>query len=101
MSSMQKMMRQAQKLQQELEKAQKELAVAETTHKCQGVEVVVKGDMALKSISIAPELLTNPDREMLQDILLLAVNGGLAEVKKKNEERMAGLTGGLSIPGLV
>ncbi len=63
------------------------------------METVAKGDMSLKSITLTPEVM-QADREMLQDLLLVAIIAALTETRQQVEAKVSSITGGLSIPGL-
>ncbi len=86
-----------QKLQQQLEEAQAKLAEEEVTGTAGGgaVKVVLKGDHRCVSVEIDPDLLTEGDAEMLQDMLVSAFNNALEAANKLTEERLGGLTQGL------
>lgn len=96
------LMAQVQKLQEEMEKTQAELQNEELTVTVGGgvVTVVVTGDQRFKSITIKPEAVDPDDVDMLQDLVLSAVNDALDKSRALQEERMGGLTGGLGLPGL-
>lgn len=64
------------------------------------VEVVVTGAKNLKSLTIKPEAVDPEDVEMLQDLVISAVNEAMANVEKTTEEEMNKITGGVSLPGL-
>ena len=98
-----KMLRQAQQLQQRMMKVQEELesATVETTAGGGVVKAVVTGKLKLESIEIDPEVVTPDDVEMLQDLVLAAVNDGLEKAQEMASSRMSELTGGLNIPGLI
>ena len=100
---MKKMMRQAQKMQAELAKAQDEIKDMTYTATAGGgmVEVVARGDNSIESIAINPEVVDPEDVEMLQDMVLAAVNEALAGVAEIGEQRMSSVTGGMNIPGLM
>ena len=95
---MKKMMKQAQRMQAELAKAQDEIKDMEFEATAGGgmVKVVATGDMAVKSIAIDPE-----DVEMLEDLVLAAVNEALRGVSDISAQRLNAATGGMSIPGLM
>ncbi len=97
-----RMMQQAQELQARLAKAQKELAEAtvEATAGGGAVTVIVTGQQEVKSVKIAPEAINPDDVEMLEDLVLAAVNEGIAKSQELAAERMRKVTGGLNIPGL-
>lgn len=102
MSSFQKMLKRAQQMQQDVEKTQNEVSKLEFTHASNGVEVVALGNFTIKSIRVAPELLgANADREMLEDCLLVVVNGALTKARTEMEKRMSAITGGLNLPGVM
>ncbi len=97
---MKKMMKQAQKMQREAAAAQEEVAQMEFTASAGGgmVEATVKGDMTLKAISIDPEALDPEDTEMLEDMVVAAVNEALREATETSNARMNSLMGGLNLP---
>ncbi len=94
------LMAQVQKLQEEMAKTQEALGQEELTVSAGGgaITIVITGHQEFKSISIKPEVVDPQDVEMLQDLLLAAVNDALAQVKKMEEERMGSLTGGMGLP---
>jgi DNA-binding YbaB/EbfC family protein len=96
------MMRQVQKLQEEMVKAQEDLGDETITVTVGGeaVTVVMTGQQEIQSISIAPEVVDADDVEMLEDLVMAAVNEALQRSQELAAERMGALTGGLSIPGL-
>lgn len=96
------MIRQAQKMQQEMLKAQEEIEQTEFEATSGGGAVAVKmsGKKELTEIVIKPEACDPDDVEMLQDLILTAVNDVLAKVDEANNAKMSKLTGGLNIPGL-
>ncbi|OGO42492.1 MAG: nucleoid-associated protein, YbaB/EbfC family [Chloroflexi bacterium RBG_19FT_COMBO_56_12] len=91
------MMQKLQKMQEQLEQAQEQLANETVTHTAGGgaVKVVVTGDQRIVSIEIDAALMQDGDVEMLQDLILTAVNGGLEASRKLQAERMGPLAGGL------
>jgi DNA-binding YbaB/EbfC family protein len=98
-----KMLRQAQQLQKNIMKAQEELqdATVEATSGGGVVKAVVSGKMRLESLTIDPEAVSPDDVEMLQDLVLAAVNEGMEKAQEMASSRMSALTGGLNIPGLM
>ncbi len=98
-----KMMRQAQELQKNMMKLQEELESATVESSVGGgvVTAVVSGKMRLESLTIEPEAVTPDDVEMLQDLVLAAVNDGMEKAQDMVSSRMNSLTGGLKIPGLM
>ena len=99
-SNQMNMMRQAQKMQQEFMKMQQELESTDFEFTAGGgaVKAVVSGTRAFKEIIIDPEVVDPEDVEMLQDLVLTAVNGALKAADDKTSEAMSKLHGGL--PGM-
>lgn len=95
-------MQQAQRMQMELAQAQEEIQSMTYTATSGGgmVKVCALGDGSIESISINPEAVDPDDVEMLQDMVLVAVNEALRGVAEAGEARMSSVTGGLNIPGL-
>ena len=91
------MMQQIQRLQQQLAEAQAQLAQETVTASSGGgvVKVTVTGDQKCRSVEISPELLKEGDLEMLQDLVLSAVNLALEQSRTLASERLGPLTGGL------
>ena len=90
------------KMQGDMEKAQEELADETVTGSAGGgmVEVDMDGHQTVQALRIRPEVVDPEDVEMLEDMLMAAINDAAEKVKSLTEERMGGLTGGLDIPGL-
>ena len=95
--NMQQLMRQAQKLQEQMTKAQEDLDTREYTAQAGGgmVNVVVTGKRELKSIEIKPECVDPDDVEMLQDLVLAAVNEALRSGEQAREAEMGKLSPGM------
>ena len=100
---MKQMMRQAQKMQKELNKAQEEIATMSFEATAGGgmVTAVASGDMAITSLTIDPDAVDPEDVEMLQDMVVAAVNEALRGVSELSNQRMSAVTGGRNIPGLM
>ena len=98
-ANMQQLMRQAQKMQQDMQRTQAELETREFTANAGGgmVTAVVSGTRELKSLVIAPDCVDPDDVEMLQDLVLAAVNAALREASETTEREMGKLTGGLNL----
>ena len=95
------MLGQIQKLQQEMLKAQAQLA-DETLEVSAGggaITIVVTGQQRVKSITLQPEVVDPNDLEMLQDLLVAAVNEAIERSQAYAAEKLQGLTGGLGLPG--
>lgn len=97
-----KMMKQAQKIQREMARMQEELKdkVVEASAGGGIVEVRVNGKQELLAITIKPEVVDPEDIEMLQDLVVAAVNEGIKKSQEMAAEEMSKITGGLNIPGL-
>jgi DNA-binding YbaB/EbfC family protein len=93
------MMKQAQEMQERLKKQMAELRV-EATAGGGMVTVKVNGTKQLESITLDPEVVSKDDVEMLQDMIVAAVNDAGRKVDEQIAQSMGGLMGGLKIPGL-
>ena len=93
------MMKQAQEMQERLKKQMAELRV-EATAGGGMVTVTVNGTKQLESITLDPEVVSKDDVEMLQDLIVAAVNDAGRKVDEQIAQSMGGLMGGLKIPGL-
>lgn len=100
---MKKMMKQAQKMQAELARAQDEIKdmTFEATAGGGMVKAVALGDMTIKSIEIDKDAVDPEDVEMLEDMVLAAVNEALRGVGEASSSRVNSITGGMNIPGLM
>ncbi len=94
------LMKQAQVMQENLRKAQEELASVEVTGSAGAgmVNVVMTCRYDVRRVTIDPSLLKD-DKEVLEDLIAAAVNDAVRKVEKTTQDRMAGLTAGLSLPG--
>jgi DNA-binding YbaB/EbfC family protein len=99
---MNKFVRQAQQLQAKLEKAQQELeqTTVEATSGGGAVKVVITGQQKVESVKISPEVVDANDIEMLEDLVLSAVNEAIRQSQELAASRLGAITGGLKIPGL-
>ena len=100
--NMQQLARQAQKLQQQMAKKQEEIEAREFEATAGGgmATAKVNGKKELISITIKPEAVDPDDVEMLQDLIIAAVNEALRAAGDAMENEMGKMTGGLSMPGL-
>jgi len=96
-------LRQAQQMQAKLVKAQEELekATVEASSGGGAVTVVVSGQQQLRSIKISSEAVDPDDIEMLEDLILTAVNEGMEKAKELAASQIGAITGGFNIPGLL
>jgi nucleoid-associated protein EbfC len=97
--NIQAMMQQAKQMQERLQKQMAEMR-AEASAGGGMVTVVVNGTKQLQSIRIDPEVVSKDDVEMLQDMIVAAVNDANRKVDDELGKSMGGLMGGLKIPGL-
>ncbi|ANA80305.1 hypothetical protein PVOR_02796 [Paenibacillus vortex V453] len=102
MNNMNQMMKQVKKMQEQMLKAQEELATKTVEGTSGGgvVTVEVSGHKQILSINIKPEAVDPDDVEMLQDLVLTAVNDALAKAEEIANADMGKFTGGMKIPGL-
>lgn len=102
LGNMNNLMKQAQKLQKEMEDMQKELETKEFEASVGGGAVVVKanGKKEVVSINIKPEVVDPDDVEMLEDLVMSAVNEAIRKAEEETASKMGKLTGGMGMPGL-
>ncbi len=102
MGNMQAMMKKVQKMQAEIVKKQEELKqrTIETTVGGGAVTVVVNGKKELQSVKIDPSAVDPEDVEMLEDLIVTAVNEGVRQIDELSEKEMAKITGGMKMPGM-
>jgi len=102
MKNMNSMMKQAQKMQKKMLEAQKDLATKTVEASSGGgmVKVVANGAQKIESIVLEKEVVDPEDVEMLQDLVLSAVNDALEKSQEMVSTEMGKLTGGMNIPGL-
>lgn len=100
--NMQQMMKQARKMQEQLAAAQETIAQSTIDASTGGgmVKVTVSGDMQVTSLKIDPEAIDPEDVEMLEDMVMAAVNEALRGVGELANRQMGAVTGGLNIPGM-
>lgn len=94
---------QMQRLQEDFARMQEELGEQTTTVSVGGgvVEVVVSGSQEIKELRLAPEVVNPEDIEMLQDLIIVAVNEGLAKSKEMMAQQLSGLTDSLGLADLL
>ncbi len=100
--NMNQMLKQVQKMQEDMMKAQEALA-NETVEASAGggmVTVTITGDLVLKDITIDPDAVDPEDVELLQDMVLAAVNEAIRQAQELAAKKMGGLTGGMDLGGL-
>jgi len=97
--NIQEMMMQAQQMQARLQKQMSETRV-EATAGGGMVTVVMNGAKQLQSLTIDPDVVSKEDLEMLQDLILAAVNDAHRKVDEAMAEQMGGMMGGLKLPGM-
>ncbi len=94
------LMKQAQKMQEDMQKAQEEVANMEVEGQAGGgmVKVVMNGRHEIRKVSLDDSLMED-DKEMIEDLLAAAVNDAVRRVEQQTQEKMAGVTAGLNLPG--
>lgn len=99
---MNEIMKQARQMQEQLASAEDSLKDKEVTASAGGgtVKVIATGDMKITSITIDPEVLKDGDVELLQDMIMAAVNDALASAQELATSKLGDITGGLNIPGM-
>lgn len=97
------MMHQIQQLQSQMLQAQEDLGEETVTATAGGgaVTVVMNGHQDLQSITIAPEVVDPDDIEMLQDLIVAAMNGAVEQVRELSTKKLGPLAGGLDVAGLM
>jgi len=102
LSSMGDLMKQAKVMQERLASLQAEVGARTVEASAGGgmVTAKVSGKLQVLSVVIEPEILSSGDREMLQDLIVAAVNEGIRQAQAMMADEMSKLTGGLRIPGL-
>ena len=96
------MLKQAKRLQAQMAKIQEELGktTVESSSGGGAVKIVINGHQKVKSIEILPEAVDVEDIEMLQDLILTAVNEAIEKSQDEANKHLSQLTGGLNLPGL-
>ena len=97
--NIQNMMKQAQQMQARMQKQMEEMRV-EATAGGGMVTVVMSGSKQMLSLKIDPEAVSKDDVEMLQDLILAAINDAQRKVDEALQQQMSGLMGGMKIPGM-
>ncbi|MDD6880869.1 MAG: YbaB/EbfC family nucleoid-associated protein [Firmicutes bacterium] len=99
---MQKQLQQMQAMQRKMEMMQAEIEQKEVTTTAGGgaVTAVINGKKEIVKLDLKPEVVDADDIEMLQDLIIVAVNEGLRQIDEISNAEMSKLTGGLGIPGL-
>ncbi|QSX08188.1 YbaB/EbfC family nucleoid-associated protein [Alkalibacter rhizosphaerae] len=102
MGNMNNMMKQMQKMQQEMQRVQEEVQKKEVEATSGGgaVTAIATGKKELVSIKIDPEVVDPDDVEMMEDLVLAAVNEALRKAEEMVAEEMGKVTGGMNVPGL-
>lgn len=100
--NMQEMMKQARKMQEQLAAAQESMKDVTVDASAGGgmVKASVNGDLELVSVTIDPDALDPEDVDLLQDMIVAAVNEAIRGVSEVASEQMSSITGGLNIPGM-
>ena len=96
------MMKKAKEMQKNMESTQEELAITEVNGSSANgeVDVTLTCDMSVKHINIKQECFETKDREIMEDLVLSAINSAISAAKAETQAKMSELTGGLDIPGM-
>ena len=97
--NIQQMMKQAQQMQERLQKQMAELRV-EGASGGGMVSVVINGAKQIQSVKIDPEVVSKDDVEMLQDLIVAAINDAQRKADDELQKTMGGMLGGMKIPGM-
>ena len=102
MGNMQKMMKQVQKMQADMARVQEEAEnkQVETTAGGGAIRIVVNGKQEIVELKIQPEVVDPEDVEMLEDLIVAAVNEAMRKAQEMLAQDMSKVTGGMKIPGL-
>jgi nucleoid-associated protein EbfC len=97
------LLKQAQEMQTRMAKIQEELANKTVQGSAGGgmVQVTVNGQFHITAVQIEPSVISPSEKEMLEDLILAAVNDGMRKARELASSEMSKLTGGLKIPGLM
>ena len=97
------LLKQAQEMQSRMAKIQEELANKTVQGSAGGgmVQVTVNGQFNITAVQIEPSVINSAEKEMLEDLILAAVNDGMRKARELASAEMSKLTGGLNIPGLM
>lgn len=100
--NMNQMIKQAQKMQDQITELQEDIEARDFTATAGGgaVEVTLTGKKTIKSLNLKPEVVDPEDIEMLQDLIISAVNEAVNNIESTTENEMSKITGGVSLPGL-
>jgi len=96
------LMKQAQVMQKKMEEMKKVLTQKEVRVSSGGgmIEIVVNGQQEIKEIKIEPDVINADEKEMLEDLILAAVNESIRQSKELAAQEMSKITGGMNVPGL-
>ena len=100
--NMNQMIKQAQKMQDQITELQEDIEARDFSATAGGgaVELVMTGKKTIKSLTLKPEVVDPEDIEMLQDLIISAVNEAVNNIETTTEAEMSKITGGVSLPGL-
>ena len=100
--NMNQMIKQAQKMQDQITELQEDIEARDFTATAGGgaVEVTLTGKKTIKSLTLKPEVVDPEDIEMLQDLIISAINEAVNNIETTTEAEMSKITGGVSLPGL-
>ncbi len=98
--NMNNLMKQAQRMQRQMEESQKEMETKEFSASAGGgaVEITVSGKKEVTKVTLSPEVVDPDDIEMLQDLIMAAVNEAYRKVEEESQNAMSKFTGGMGLP---
>ena len=98
--NMNNLMKQAQRMQRQMEESQKEMETREFSASAGGgaVEITVSGKKEVTKVTLSPEVVDPDDIEMLQDLIMAAVNEAYRKVEEESQNAMSKFTGGMGLP---
>jgi len=100
--NMQQMMKQAQKMQRQMEEMQADMANKSLEVSAGGgaIKVTINGEKQITALTISPDVVDPDDVEMLQDLVISAVNEAFRQMDESTSAQMSKITGGMNLPGL-
>jgi len=100
--NMQQMMKQAQKMQRQMEEMQADMANKSLEVSAGGgaIKVTINGEKQITALTISPDVVDPDDVEMLQDLVISAVNEAIRQMDESASAQMSKITGGMNLPGL-
>ena len=100
--NMQQLMKQAQKMQKQMEEMQENMSSKSLEVSAGGgaIKVTINGEKQITDLKISPDVVDPDDVEMLQDLVISAVNEAIRQIEDASSSQMSKITGGMNMPGL-